>query len=113
MEATKCDCCGKETRTPIKGNNGYYCSDKCVQADNDEKALGCIAGELQVGMEFSCDEGRKWYVVRTEPKYVSEEPECTMLRFMAAPGETTSLSAWEEFRLDDHDHILFQREWKG
>lgn len=75
--------------------------------------LGCKASELEVGTEFSMNEGRSWLVVRTEPRYVDEAVECLTLRFMAAPGETTSLSCWEEVRLEDSDHVLLERGWKG
>jgi len=75
--------------------------------------LGCKAAELEVGTEFSRDEGRSWLVVRTEPRYVDEAVDCLTLRFMASPGETTGLSAWEEVRLEDGDHVLLERNWKG
>jgi hypothetical protein len=79
----------------------------------DQPLLGCKASALEVGMEFSCDEGRSWLVVRTEPRYVDEDAECLTLRFMASPNETTSLSAWEEVCLEDNDHVLLERNWKG
>lgn len=75
--------------------------------------LGCKAGELEVGTEFSCDEGRRWLVVRTEPTYVSDEPECLTLRFMVSPSEAPNLGAWSELRLEDTDHVLLNRHWKG
>lgn len=78
-----------------------------------EKRLGCKAYELEVGMEFSCDEGRSWLVVRTDPRYVSPADECLTLRFMASPSETPRPSVWEEVRLEDDDHVLLERHWKG
>jgi len=78
-----------------------------------EPRLGCKAAELEVGMEFSCSEGREWLVVRTEPRYVDEAIECRTLRFMASPAESTSLGAWEEVLLEDMDHVLLDRGWKG
>lgn len=77
-----------------------------------EKRLGCKASELEVGTEFSCDEGFKWLVVRSEPKYVSDAPECLTLRFMASPAEAPGLSNWEEVKLEDSDHVLLERNWK-
>jgi hypothetical protein len=79
----------------------------------EQGQLGCKAADLEIGTEFSCDEGRSWLVVRTEPRYVSEAVECLTLRFMASPGESTSLSTWEEVRLEDSDHVLLERSWKG
>lgn len=79
----------------------------------DQDQLGCKASDLEVGTEFSRDEGRTWITVRTEPKYVSEDLECLTLRFMASPGESTSLSTWEEVRLEERDHVLLNRHWKG
>jgi hypothetical protein len=78
-----------------------------------DKLLGCKAADLEVGTEFSCDQGYKWFVVRTEPRYVSDEAECLTLRFMASPSEDPSLSAWEEFQLEDTEHVLLERHWKG
>lgn len=75
--------------------------------------LGCKASELEVGIEFSIDEGRSWLVVRAEPKYISEDPECLTLQFMASPAETTSLSSWEEIILHDSAHVLLNKNWKG
>ena len=39
----------------------------------EEPKLGCKVYELEIGTEFSCDEGCSWMVVMTEPRYVSEE----------------------------------------
>ena len=82
---------------------------------NEEQSprLGCKVSDLAVGDEFSCDEGHSWVVVRTEPRYISEEPECRTLRFMAAPWDSTSLSAWEEIKMEDTDHVLLEREWSS
>ncbi len=77
----------------------------------DDPVLSCKAHELEVGTEFSCDEGRTWLVVRTELRYVSDSPECSTLRFMASPAENTSLWAWEEIQLDDWAHVLLERNW--
>jgi hypothetical protein len=73
--------------------------------------LGCKAYELEVGTEFSVDEGRTWWVVRTEPKYLDEG--CNHLCFLGTPLGTTSLSLWEEFLLYDSLHVLLEPEWKG
>ena len=75
------------------------------------RALGCKAGELELGTEFSHDEGRTWLVVRTDPRYATEAPNDAVLRFMASPAENTGLSAWEEVRLDDSSHVLLERSW--
>lgn len=70
-----------------------------------------MAGELEVGTEFSHDEGRSWLVVRTEPRYLSEAPECLTLSFMASPAGS-SLSSWEEVRLEDNERVLLDRDWR-
>jgi len=44
---------------------------------------------------------------------VDEAIECRTLRFMASPAESTSLGAWEEVLLEDMDHVLLERGWKG
>ena len=75
--------------------------------------LGCSASELEVGTEFSMDEGRTWLVVRTEPQYVSEDIENDDLYFMASPAETTGLSAWERVQVSDRRHVLLERGWPG
>lgn len=76
-----------------------------------EPKLGCKAAELEVGTEFSHTEGFSWLVVRTEPTYVSETVDCLTLRFMASSAESVGLSAWEEVRLEDGDHVLLERSW--
>jgi len=74
--------------------------------------LGCSAGELEVGTEFSVDEGRTWWVVRSEPAYLAPgDPDNLALRFMAAPWDSTGLSGWEEFKLDDNQRVLLERTW--
>ncbi len=77
----------------------------------DEPLLGCKASELEVGTEFSMDEGRTWLVVRTEPKYLSDADECLTLRFMASPSEKPWLGAWSEVQLEDRDHVLLERDY--
>lgn len=76
-----------------------------------EKKLGCKAWELEIGTEFSCDEGRTWLVVRTTSVYVSEDSR--ILRMMCSPLEKTGLSAWEEVQLEDTQHVLLERNWKS
>lgn len=78
---------------------------------NAEPRLGCSASELEVGIEFSCDEGRTWLVVRTEPRYATEDTDDTVLRFMASPVESTGLSAWQEVQLEERRHVLLERGW--
>jgi len=75
--------------------------------------LGCSAAELEKGTEFSADEGTTWLVVRTEPRYRTHHPDCTVLRFMASPAETTGLSAWVEVELEERRHVLLERAWPG
>lgn len=67
------------------------------------------AYELTIGTEFSCDGGCSWLVVCTEPKYLSQDPECLRLRFMAIPEGKTSLSDWVEIQLEDNEFV-HQRE---
>lgn len=74
--------------------------------------LGCKAHELVVGEEFSMDEGFSWLVVMTEPRYNSDADDDLTLVFMA--GESgTGPGRWKQVRLDDHAHVLLEREWKG
>ena len=80
---------------------------------NVEPRLGCSASELEVGTEFSSDEGFTWLVVRTEPRYRTHHPDCTVLRFMASPVESTGLSAWVEVELEDRRHVLLERGWSS
>jgi hypothetical protein len=84
-----------------------------MEAIMEEKRLGCKVGELEVGTEFSMNEGRSWWVVRTEPKYLAEAPEETRLRFMIAPRHSTGLSQWEEYIADENEHVLLEPDWKG
>ncbi len=77
----------------------------------EELKLGCRVFELEVGTEFSIDEGRTWLVVRTEPRYVSPGTDDPMLRFMAAPFDSTKLSDWNEVELEDNAHVLLERTW--
>lgn len=77
-----------------------------------ERRLGCMAFALEIGTEFSHDEGRSWLVVRTEPRYLDDsDPDCLTLRFMASPDESPTLSAWTKARLEDNDHVLLERHW--
>jgi hypothetical protein len=73
-----------------------------------EPLLGCKAGELEVGMEFSADEGRTWQTVKNI-KYVSEESD--VLDIWCQPYDTTSLSATIHLELEDTQHVLLERTW--
>lgn len=75
--------------------------------------LGCKAYELEVGTEFSRDEGYTWLVVRTEPRYVSDAADCLTLRFQASPLEEACIGAWQEVELEEDTHVLLERNWKG
>lgn len=75
-------------------------------------SLGCFAYELEVGVEFSCDEGRSWQVVRNHPLYVSQDPNCNTLRFMASPEESPEPGAWKEILIDDVVRVLLDKNWK-
>lgn len=73
----------------------------------------CQAWELEIGAEFSYDEGRTWMVVRTEPRYLSEDDECLTLKIMCSPKDSTSLGDWEEVQLGDKVNVLLDSEWKS
>lgn len=80
----------------------------------DETRLGCRVSELEIGMEFSFDEGRNWWVVRTEPKYVDyNSREEFRLTFQIEPWDSCKLSNWETFTRDEREHVLLERTWKG
>ncbi len=79
-----------------------------------EPILGCQAHELEIGTEFSVNEGRTWYVVQTEPRYLSEAPECLTLVFTVAEfSPKGAIMVWEEMRLEDSDHVLLERTWSS
>ena len=73
----------------------------------------CAALDREVGTEFSRDEGASWLVVRTEPKYVDEASSCLTMRFMASPSEDARVGSWKEVNLEDDDHVLLERHWRG
>jgi hypothetical protein len=78
----------------------------------EEPRLGCKAHELEVGTEFSQDEGRTWLVVMTEPQYRSTEDWDNTLVFQA--GESGSgPGRWETVTILDSEHVLLEREWKS
>jgi hypothetical protein len=70
---------------------------------------GCSAYELEVGDEFSNDEGRNWLVVRTAPRYEDEEDlqNRTML-CMASQKCDLRTSLWVEVRLEERSHVILR-----
>lgn len=80
--------------------------------ETSEPQLGCKAYELEIGVEFSSDGGYTWLVVRTEPRYLSEELDCLTLKMMCSPDGCVGLSFWQEVCLKDSRHVLLQRHCK-
>jgi hypothetical protein len=77
-----------------------------------EPLLGCKAYELEVGTEFSYDEGRSWVVVMTEPRYATDTLISDDLIFMVG-ASGSGPGKWHEVRLNESEHVLLERNWRS
>lgn len=86
----------------------------------------CHVKELEIGMEFSIDEGTNWLIVRTLPIHTQEiiinnncdcdckEDEINFVEFMASPKDKLENSEWKKISIRHRyfdGFVIVNREW--
>ena len=88
---------------------------------NKQSRPMCHVKDLEIGMEFSNDEGTTWIVVRTLPTHTQcvitngeYDEEINTAEFMASPKDKPENSEWKKIFVQypwHSGHVILNREW--